>query len=176
MTYALYRPRVASETSTYWRLVGAVDGTQLTWSSPVGGPATLDRGESVLFQTGTPFQVKSQDKDHPFALFTYMTSSSFNTEGYGDPDFVVSVPPDQYLSQYVFFADPTYPETNLVLVRGRASDGQYKDVVLDCLGTVTGWTAIPGGDFEFTRVDLVTGDFSPVGACGTVTIPSRPSQ
>lgn len=162
----MYRPRVANETSTYWRLVGAVDGTQLTWSTPVGGPATLNRGESVLFQSGTPFQVKSQDKDHPFALFTYMTSSTFNAEGYGDPDFVVSVPPEQYLSEYVFFADPTYPETNLVLVRGRASDGQYKDVVLDCLGTVIDWLPVDA-EFEYARVDLVTGDFAAVGACST---------
>jgi hypothetical protein len=67
----------------------------------------------------------------------------------------------------VFFADPTYPETSLVLVRGRARDGQYKDVVLDCLGTVTGWQPVDAGQFEYARVDLGTGDFAPVGACGT---------
>ena len=35
----------------------------------------------------------------------------------GDPEFVNIVPPEQYLSQYTFFTDPTYPETNLVLTR-----------------------------------------------------------
>src|SRR4029077_2266489 len=53
----MYRPRVAAETSTFWRIVGAVDGTTLTWSSPVGGPATLAKGQAVTFQTGTPFIV-----------------------------------------------------------------------------------------------------------------------
>jgi hypothetical protein len=167
----MYRPRVANETATSWRMVGAVDGTQLTWSTDVGGPATLRKGESVTFQTGTPFFVSSQDKDHPFMLFTYMTGSSAispptTNEGYGDPDFVLSVPPEQYLKQYVFFADPTYPETNLVVVRARGADQQFHDVTLDCLGKITGWQAVSSG-YEYARVDLVTGNFAPVGTCAT---------
>ena len=58
---------------------------------------------------------------HPFMLFTYMSGSQWTMlqhSGYGDPDFVLSVPPQQYLNDYVFFTDPTYPETNLVIVRG----------------------------------------------------------
>ena len=162
----MYRPRVASETSTFWRLVGAADGTELTWSTDVGGPSTLRKGQSVMFQTGTPFQVSSQDKDHPFMLFTYMTGSQYVSDGYGDPDFVLGVPPEQYLKQYVFFADPTYPETNLVVVRARAADQQFKDVKLDCLGAITGWQPV-GTDYEYTRVDLATGDFAAIGACST---------
>jgi hypothetical protein len=161
----MYRPRVPAETSTFWRLVGAVDGTQLTWSSPVGGPPTLDKGQSVIFQTGTPFVVSSQDNDHPFMLFTYMTSSTFVASGFGDPDFVVSVPPEQYLSAYVFFTDPTYPETNLVVVRARGSDGQFHDVNLDCAGPLSGWQTV--GEFQYTRADLVTGNFMAVGNCST---------
>jgi hypothetical protein len=38
-------------------------------------------------------------------------------------------------------------------------------VNLDCSGNLTGWTAV--GDYEWTRVDLSTGDFSPVGSCST---------
>lgn len=162
----MYRPRVAGELSTFWRLVGTVDGTTLTWSSDVGGPAKLSKGEAVTFRTGTPFVVDSQDKDHPFMLFAYMTGSQYVADGYGDPDFVLSVPPEQYLRQYVFFADPTYPETNLVLVRARAADQQFKDVTLDCLGKVTGWQAV-GADHEWARVDLTKDNFAPVGACST---------
>src|SRR5690606_17165470 len=62
---------------------------------------------------------------------TYMTSSTHVAEGYGDPDFVLTVPPVQYLKEYVFFADPTYPETNLVLVRARGDDQQFHDVMLE---------------------------------------------
>jgi hypothetical protein len=161
----MYRPR-PNETSTFWRVVGAVDGTVLTWSSSVGGPVTLDRGQAVTFQTGTPFVVQSQDADHPFMLFAYMTSSEFVASGYGDPDFVVVVPPEQYLQEYVFFADPTYPETNLVVVRARGTDGQFHDVTLDCAGPLTGWTPIDG-NYELARADLSTGSFAPVGACST---------
>jgi hypothetical protein len=162
---AMYRPRVPTETSTFWRVIGAVDGTQLTWSAAVGGPATLARGQSVVFETGTPFFVSSQDKDHPFMLFTYMTGSTHVSEGYGDPDFVLAVPPEQYLKQYVFFTDPTYPETNLVIVRARGDDQQFHDVMLDCAGAITNWQAV--GEYEVARVDLTTGNFAPVGNCST---------
>jgi peptidoglycan hydrolase-like protein with peptidoglycan-binding domain len=164
----MYRPRVGNETSTYWRIVGAADGTQLTYSTNVGGPVTLAKGQSVTFQTGTPFTVQSQDIDHPFMLFTYMTSSNAVADGYGDPDFVTSVPPEQYLSQYVFFTDPTYPETNLVVVRSRGLDGQFHDVNLDCAGLLTGWTPIAGTtDYEYARRDLMTGNFAGVDGCST---------
>jgi hypothetical protein len=164
----MYRPRTAGETSTFWRLVGAVDGTTLTYSAAVGGPASINKGQALTFQTGTPFTVTSQDKDHPFMLFTYMTSSQFSPggDGFGDPDFVVSVPPEQYLTEYVFFADPTYPETNLVIVRARGSDAQFHDVMLDCAGAIVNWTPIDA-DFQFARADLMTGNFANVGSCST---------
>jgi hypothetical protein len=163
----MYRPRVGSETSTFWRIVGAADGTQLTYSTNVGGPTTLNKGQSVIFQTGTPFTVESQDNDHPFMMFTYMTSSQHVSDGYGDPDFVTSVPPEQYLKGYVFFADPTYPESNLVVIRARHTDGNFKDVNLDCAGPLTGWQPIGNGDYEYARKDLMTGNFAGVGGCST---------
>ena len=162
----MYRPRVPAETKTFWRVIGAVDGTNLVYSTSIpGAPTTLNRGQAVTFETGTPFTVESQDKDHPFMLFTYMTSSQYVMSGYGDPDMVLSVPPEQYLKQYVFFTDPTYPETNLVIVRARAN-GSFADVTLDCLGTVTGWQPVDP-NYEFARVDLTTGNFQNVGACST---------
>jgi hypothetical protein len=159
----MYRPRKTE--SAIWRVVGAVDGTELTWSGDVGGPSTIDRGERVEFVTGTPFVVKSQDDDHPFFMFTYMSGSMWqaNLKGYGDAEYVISVPTDQYMPRYVFFTDPTYPETNLVLVRKRTEDDQFKDVTLDCAGVLGGWKTI--GDYEWTRIDLSTGDFQGVGNC-----------
>ena len=160
----MYRPRMNEP--AIWRVVGAVDGTTLTWSSSVGGPAALNLGQVVEFITGEPFVVKSQDKDHPFMLFTYMSGSTWQPgmDGYGDADFVISVPPQQYLPAYVFFTDPTYPETNLVVVRTKTKDG-FKDVNLDCAGNLGGWQPI--GDYEWTRADLITGNFQGVGNCST---------
>lgn len=162
----MYRSRAPAETSTIWRIIGAVDGTTLTYSAAVGGPATLNAGQAVTFETGTPFVVSSQDKDHPFMLFTYMSGSTRYVSGTGDPDFVYDVPPEQYLRNYVFFTDPSYPITNLVVIRTRGTDGQFHDVNLDCVGALTGWTSIDG-DHEFVRADLTTGSFMNVGQCST---------
>ncbi len=37
--------------------------------------------------------------------------------GRGDAEFGKLIPPGEDLNRYVFFTDPTYPETSLVLVR-----------------------------------------------------------
>src|SRR6516225_4648463 len=102
-------------------------------------------------------------------LFTYMSGSQWsqlsNTSGYGDADFVISVPPQQYMSDYVFFADPTYPETNLVVVRRQNKMMTFDDVSLDCAGKLTGWQ--PVGNYEWTRIDLIRHNFQAQGNCST---------
>jgi len=147
-----------------WRIVGAADGTTLTYDPPLpSAPATLDVGTFTEFETDGPFVVKSQDLKHPFMLFGYMTGGHAFEE-YGDPDFVRVVPPPQWLDKYLYFTDPTYPETNLVVVRKRTQAGTFEDVELDCYGKLEGWTPL-GPDFEMTRTDLVRHDFEPQGKC-----------
>ena len=73
------------------------------------------------------------------------------------------MPSAQYLNKYVFFTDPTYSETNLVVIRSK-KDGAFADVTLGCAGVLGGWQPI-GADQEFTRIDLVTGNFMDVGGC-----------
>jgi len=162
----MHRPRAGEP--AIWRIIGAADGTTLSWTPEVGGPASLAQGQVVEFITSTPFVVKSQDEEHPFLLFTYMSGSQWSMltddTGLGDVDFVISVPPQQYLRAYVFFADPTYPETNLVVIRS-ALGGQFHDVILDCAGPLSGWQ--PVGEYEWTRVDLITGQFQGVAGCST---------
>ena len=153
------------------RLVGAVDGTKLTFDPPVAGaPATLELGAVAEFETDTPFVVKSQDDDHPFMAFTYMSGSANianagGPAGYGDSEFLRIVPGQQYLSRYVFFTDPTYPETNLVVVR-KKGDAGFADVTLDCAGTLGGWQAVgASGEYQVSRIDLSRHDFEPQGGC-----------
>ena len=154
-----------------WRLIGAVDGTTLTWepSKPTGAPATLSAGQMVEFATGGPFVVKSQDDQHPFYAAQYMTGCTayWGSSGdcRGDPEYVNVIPPQQYLASYVLFTDPTYPETELVVTREKGTNG-FVDVTLDCAGTLTGWQPVgSSGNYEYTRVDLVTGNFAKVGNC-----------
>ena len=46
-------------------------------------------------------------------------------------EFVNVVPPAQFLSRYTFFTDPTYPETNLVLIRRPDAKNNYQDVNIE---------------------------------------------
>lgn len=169
---ASYRDRVpgVAEKRKH-RFVGAVDGTELSFDPPIpGAPGKLGLGSVAEVETDTPFVVKSQDGQHPFLVFTYMSSSGMLADqgapaGYGDPDFLRIVAGQQYMKRYVFFTDPTYPETNLVVVRRRGSSG-FRDVTLDCAGVLSGWQAVgSGSDYEFTRVDLSRHKFEAQGAC-----------
>lgn len=170
--YALVRYRnrastMGQEEAPPWRLVGAVDGTTLTWkpAPPVGAPLALKSGEVAVFNAAGPFEVSSQDKDHPFYLAQYMTGSQQYGGHEGDPEWVNVVPVDQYLDSYVFFTDPTYSETSLVVVRQKNLESNaFEPVTLDCLGPLTGWQPLVD-DLEYTRVDLVTGGFQDVGGC-----------
>ena len=160
-----YRDRVAGKLeSPPWRLVGVVDGTELTYAPavPPGAPTTLALGEVAEFNAPGPFTVASQGAGHPFHFAGYMTGG-FEFGGRGDPEWVNNVPPAQFLERYVFFTDPSHPETELVVVRSRVA-GVFADVTLGCAGPLGGWQAV-GPDHEWTRVDLVTGDFQGVGAC-----------
>jgi len=148
-----------------WRLVGVVDGTKLLWegAKPIGAPDSLGLGDVLEVSSAGPFTVKSQDSEHPFYLGAYMTGGAA-FEGEGDPDWINVIPPSQFLTRYVLFTDPTYPETSLVVVRAPSRvDGSFADVSLACRGTLTGWSAI--GDYQYTRVTLVTGDFEGVKGC-----------
>jgi len=169
-----YRDRYPNTPETPpWRVIGAVNGTTLSWepSTPTGAPTTINAGQMVEFASGGPFVVKSQDDQHPFYMAQYMTGCTayWGSTGdcRGDPEFVNMIPPQQYLNEYVLFTDPTYPETELVVIREKDTNtNAFDDVTLDCAGTLTGWTAVgSSGNYEMTRADLVTGNFTKVGNC-----------
>jgi IgGFc binding protein len=156
--------------SVYWRIVGASDGTVLTYEPepPSGSPATLKSGETVTFTSNHPFVVKSQDAKHPFYLAVYMSGSqTYST--LGDPDFVNVVPDEQFLDRYVFFLDHTYSDSNLTVVRRKDRRGLH-DVTIDCLGPVTEWLPLGNdGAAEYAWVKM-TRNRGPVktaiGSCG----------
>ena len=155
-----------------YRLVGAVAGTVLTYdpARPRNAPTTLRAGEVVSFMTDELFVVKSQGADHPFYAAVMMTGALFNSghqaPNDGDPDFVNAVPTDQFLDRYVFFADYTFPETSLTLVR-RKTDKGFMPVELDCLGEVQGFQPLgTTGEYEYTWVHLTKSFISASGTCG----------
>ena len=159
----------ANPEKAWWRFVGAVDGTTLTYDPPqAGAPTVLASGQVALYEADAPFVVSSQDDKHPFYLGQYMTGCTkywANSDCRGDPEFVNVVPPQQFLASYIFFTDPTYPTTHLVFVRAKARDGTFKDVELDCAGKLQNWTTFGSGDYQFTRFDLISGNFVKNGTC-----------
>ena len=167
--YETRRADLAPEEVQY-RLVGAIDGTTLTYDPPVAGaPTTLDQSEVAEISSTQPFRVTSQDADHPFAIAQMMNSAYWIGVGevregatapgwdmmLGDEEFVNLLPPAQFLRRYIFFTDPSYPTTNLVLTRVKTANG-FQDVDVDCIGTVSGWESVgTSGEIEVTTVDLL---------------------
>jgi hypothetical protein len=173
-----------------WRIVGAVDGTTLTYDPAVSGaPTTLKEGQLVEFAGPNAFHVKAQDDQHPFYLAAHRPGYDCDAAhqqippvkalGYdyvavgneatyysvGGPETVNIVPPAQFLPSYIFFTDPSYGYTEIALTRQKASDNTFHDVTLDCLGTVTGWQAVgASGQYQYVHVDLATAG-SGVGKC-----------
>lgn len=156
----------------YYRMVAAVDGTTLTYepARPKEAPSTLDAANSAVFAAGGPFVVKSQDAEHPIALYAYMTGADAVSPQIdardGDPEFTYVIAAEQYLEHYVFFVDPTYRNSNLVVIRARAEGQDFQPVTLDCSGPITDWTPVGvDGKYEFARIRL-TRLFVGFGACG----------
>lgn len=156
-----------------WRIIGSVEGTQLSYepSAPPGAPATIGVGQVAEFSTSAPFVVRSQDQDHPFYVSAHMTGcADVSVDPFGDcrgdPETVNAIPSEQFLNQYVFFTDPTYPETSLTVIR-KATPNGFRDVTLACQGApISGWLPVGDGtEYEYAYVDLVTGNFAPQGGC-----------
>jgi hypothetical protein len=166
-----YRSRDPStEESVPWRVVGVVDGTTLMYdpAPPPGAPLSINQGQVEQIDNPGPWVISSQDANHPFYFAQYMTGGSAVVNdasspvyGQGDPEFVNVITPAQYLSGYTFFTDPTYPETNLVIVAALDPvTNQFPSVNLDCAGTLSGWQPVgKSGKYQFTRFDLSTGNF-----------------
>ena len=172
-----------SPESTLYQLVGVVEGTTLSYApnKPVGAPATLALGQVVEFETKDYFVVSSQDDEHPFTLSQYMSGSANqntrpdcqpgpnnpnNTKcDLGGADWVMVLPTAQYLKRYLFFVDPTYATTNVVIARRKGPEG-FADVSISCLGVVSGWEKVTE-NFEVAHVDLVRGLVGITPACET---------
>ncbi len=151
-----YRNRSTSEESVPWRVVGAVDGTNLTYfpAAPTGAPTTTGFGQLAQFWGSGPFVIQSQDALHPFYMSAHMTGQDHApASGTGDPEYVNIIAPEEFLASYVFFTDVTYANTNLVVIRRDTGSG-FADVTLDCAGVLTGWLPIAGTQYEYTRVDI----------------------
>lgn len=160
--YVAVRPpsRTAMPEEAVWRFVGTARGTRLTYTPPMPfAPTTLEPGEVAEFSAPGPFVVRSQDALHPFLATQLMTGGARVPTNDGDPDFVLLVPPGQFLNSYLFFTDHTYRNTHLVFVRRRAANGTFADVTLDCGDPLT-WEPVGDPNFEYAIRSWRRGDMS----------------
>ncbi|MCA9691448.1 MAG: IgGFc-binding protein, partial [Myxococcales bacterium] len=160
-----------------YRVVGVIDGTSLTYEPPIpGAPVTLDQGQVVDFATALPFLVESQGSDNPFLIAQLMDTANLpggtrpgaTAPGFGlllgDEEYVLMLPPEQFMNRYVFFTDPTYATTNLVFTRVNEGDG-FQEVTVDCLGEISGWQPVgDGSTYEVATADLMRADIG-VNGC-----------
>lgn len=152
-----------------WRIIGAANGTKLTYdpARPVGAPETLEAGQVETFVSTQLLTVRSQDAEHSFYAGMFMTGSDNARMGQGDPDFVNVVPSDQFLDRYIFFADHTYPDTTLTLVRRKTVTG-FQPVTLECAGEIADWKPLGnGGEYEFAWLYLTNEGVPQTFAGGT---------
>src|SRR5690606_4763173 len=74
------------EESLWYRIVGAVDQTELSYDPPVpSAPASIGLGEVIDFEATNAFRVTSQGQDNPFYLAQMMPGCLFseNPSRYG---------------------------------------------------------------------------------------------
>lgn len=162
-----YRPRADNEHEPMpYRFVAARDGTRLEYEPtiPPGAPTVMNAGEVATFShgVGDAFIVRTQDVEHALYVSAHMTGgggdllgmTDANYGGVGDPEFVNVIATGQYSNSYSFYADPSYAENSITIVRRRIN-GTFEDVWLECAGNLTNWKPVgTRGDYEFTRVDL----------------------
>ena len=163
-----YRARTKIDEIVWYRMVGGRDGTELEYDpvKPPGAPLTLSAGELAVFRARADdaFVVRSRDAEHPFYLGMHMSGGAGPIDlgppqaplynAWGDPEFVNVVPSGQYMSSYGFYADSTFAEHSLVVVR-KKTHGAFRDVWLECAGDLPDWTPIDdAGQYEYRRVDL----------------------
>ncbi len=162
-----YRNRVAGpDESVPWRVIGAVNGTTLSYfpKKPTTAPTSTGFGTLSQFWDTGPFVIQSQDDLHPFYMSAHMSGEDHApAAGTGDPEFVNVIPPAEFLTSYIFFTDVTYANTNLVVVRQDQGSG-YADVTLDCAGVLKGWQSIAGTKYQYTRQDITIAA-AKVGTC-----------
>ena len=138
------RAAIATASTTKTRRRRRASSARSTERSSRGTPrrparrATINTGQSFEVRSSGPFVVKSQDDQHPFYVATVHDGRARRSRtAAATPSSSTSCRRSSTSSKYVFFTDPTYPETNLVFMRKKGADNAFQDVTLDCAGTLT---------------------------------------
>lgn len=172
-------PQRGSE-NALWRIVAAVDNTQVYLEPYSELDRVLNRGEMLEVDRPGSFLVTAMSgsvdptEPHPIMVVNYLKGAQqtaaetgvdpddLGTQR-GDPAMTLSVPVEQYLDSYVFLSDPSYDYNYVVIVRSDPS----QPIRLDC------WDPIPesefvavSGTYQRAEVTLKNATGTADGACG----------
>ena len=136
------------------RLVGNVDGTNLTYNPAVAGaPATLNAGQVVdIGPTTTDFEVTG---DHEFAVETVMQGGSVvdpsapSTMQRGDPSLSLFFAVEQYRTGYLFLAPSDYDVSYALIAAPMTAH-----LMLDGTAVTVTPTPVGSGTFGTFRVPI----------------------
>jgi IgGFc binding protein len=136
------------------RLVGNVDGTQLTYNPmPSGAPATLNAGQVVdIGPIDSDFEVTG---DHEFAVETMQQGGSIVDDastGRGDPSQSLAFAVEQFRTAYLFLAPDDY-DLNFVVIQAPMN----AKLMLDGAALTVTPTPIGTSMFGTFRVPIMTG-------------------
>jgi len=128
-----------------WRIMGGAPNVVVTTDPPQPGYGefTLHSGSYVTFTSQEPFTINATG---PIQVGHYMIGSSYpghvqscGDTGIGDPAFTMSVPVQQYLSEYTVLTPPGYAENFINIVAPSEAelmvDGKLLNVAGDTVGT-----------------------------------------
>ncbi|HEY3359185.1 MAG TPA: IgGFc-binding protein [Polyangia bacterium] len=137
-----------------YRLLSATDGNTITLTplpAGVSGPITLNRGAFYEFIATGNFEAQGTQ---PFLMAQFMTGQNYGDNGSsgsgaGDPAMVLSVPVEQYRTDYIFLAPATYQQNYVTVIAPTGAT-----VTLDGVA-VTGFVAV--GTYQVATVAIAAG-------------------
>jgi hypothetical protein len=182
-TYLAANPPQRRTENTLWRIIAAVDDTQLYFEPLSQYDQVVNKGDVVEVDTDRSFLVYAvsalpdSQEDPPILVVNYLkgaeqtaseSGTSIDDLGTlrGDPAMTLSVPAEQYLNSYIFLSDATYAYNYVVVVRTDPN----QTIHLDCLDPIPSSMFTPvSGDFARALITLSAEDNSADGTCQDVT-------
>ncbi len=98
----------------FWRIMAQEDNTKVTVPESLGGPFTLNAGQFKEISTRECFTINA---DKPISVGQFLPSQSYNGRSIGDPSFILTVPYEQYRSDYSFMVPPSYDENFVTIIK-----------------------------------------------------------
>jgi hypothetical protein len=137
--YIATRSPDRGDSEDHWKIVAAEDGVTVNFNPPQNGAASvqLDRGEVTAFYSKESFEVQASGK---ISIGQFLVSQEQTLDVTGDPAMILTVPSNQFRTDYHLLTPQGYTEDFVVVTR-------------------------PAGiEVRLDGAAIAEGEFSPVGA------------